>query len=66
MAHLTIIVEEEVFRFSEKEAAALRKHLEPDVLVDPKGWTPAELRCRSTAREKLLAALFSAERDLMF
>lgn len=65
MAQFTILVDNEVFRLTKKEVAALRRSLEPDVIVSPENWTRAELQSRSQARSKLLTALFAAEKDII-
>lgn len=64
MAEVSIIVGDQLFKLTRKEAAALRKSISPDVLVNPSEWTGPELKNRSSARATLLQALFSAEKDI--
>lgn len=64
MADVTIMVGDQIFRLTRKEAAALRKGMIPDVLVNPSEWTGAELKSRNSGRETLLQALFSAEKNI--
>lgn len=65
MADLTILVGDEVFRLTKKEVEALRKSMRTDFLITPEEWTRSELQSRSSARKKLLDALFSAEKDIV-